>query len=393
MGWVLGDSLGETVPSVFISGAGPAGLVLGNLLRAEGIDCVIAERRSREHVEQRARAGFLAANSVRILTRHGLAAGLEAAGRQHDTCAFRGEHGQFELKYSQLGRGEIHTVYPQQFLVRDLIGEFLDRDGEIRFGTSIAAIDAQQGEVTLDNGETLGARFVAGCDGRHGVSRQAVPGRTYRRDHGISWLALLAEAPPSMASVMYAIHPNGFAGHMARTATVTRYYLQVPKNTDPATWPDDRVWDELNLRMRADRYGALNQGPIIERRIVDMTSFVREPIQHGRLFLAGDAASLISPSAAKGANLALMAAEVLAKALSQAIKTGDSTLLDGYGAECLPRIWRAQEFSHWMINLLHAPSGDSEEAVFARSLQRARLASLQCSRAHQDFFAENYIGV
>jgi p-hydroxybenzoate 3-monooxygenase len=180
---------------------------------------------------------------------------------------------------------------------------------------------------------------------------------------------------------------------MARTATITRYYLQVPRGEDAETWTDERVWDELRLRMRADQYGELKQGPIVERRVVDMTSHVLDPIQHERLFLAGDAASLISPSAAKGANLALMAAELLGQAMASAVNHGDERLLARYSADCLPRIWRAQEFSHWMINLLHGPFGDSEDAVFARSLQRARLESLQNSRTHQDFFAENYIGI
>lgn len=180
---------------------------------------------------------------------------------------------------------------------------------------------------------------------------------------------------------------------MARTPSVTRYYLQVPKGEDTQAWPEQRIWDELNLRMRADQYGVLRQGPVIERRVVDMTSHVMEPIQYQRLFLAGDAASLISPSAAKGANLAIMESEVLANALAAVLNQGDERPLVRYSAECLPRIWRAQEFSHWMVNLLHGPAGSGEDAVFLRALQRARLESLSASRAHQDFFAENYVGI
>jgi p-hydroxybenzoate 3-monooxygenase len=388
------------VSRVLVVGAGPAGLVLGNLLRAEGIDCVIFERRSRAHVESRARAGFLAANTVRVLTEGGLAAGLAANGLPHDTCAFRGEGFEFELQYSQLGRGEVHTVYPQQDLVRDLIAEFLDRGGEVRFETQVLAVDPDQAEVTFQDptGEVhrLSGQYVVGCDGQHGVSRQAVPAdqaQRFQRDHGVSWLALLAEAPPSMAAIMYAVHGNGFAGHMARSPTVTRYYLQVPKGEDPRAWSEQRVWDELHLRMRAGLYGPLKQGPLLERRVVDMTSHVMDPIQYRRLFLAGDAASLISPSAAKGANLAVMAVDVLAKALAAALNQGDERPLAGYSADCLPRIWRAQEFSHWMINLLHGPAGDSDEAVFLRALQRARLISLRDSPASQHAFAENYVGI
>ncbi len=384
--------MGSADADVLIAGAGPAGLVLGNLLRAAGIDCLVLERQSRVHVENRARAGFLAANSVRVLTENGLAEGLRRDGIPHDTCAFRGDHAEFELKYSELGRGEIHTVYPQQLLVADLIAEFLDRGGEIRFGAEVSEISADGASVTVDD-IPLRARYVAGCDGQHGVSRQAVPARVFHRDHGISWLAILAEAPPSMSAVGYAIHERGFAGHMARTSTVTRYYLQVPSGEDPEAWTDDRIWDELHLRMRAEQYGPLKQGAIIERRVVDMTSHVMNTIQHGNLFLAGDAASLISPSAAKGANLALMEAEILANALIAALKRDEDGPLERYSAECLPRIWRAQEFSHWMISLLHGPFGDDDEAVFHRALRDARLESLRVSRSHQDFFAENYVGI
>lgn len=378
---------------MLIVGAGPAGLVLGNILRADGIDCAILERRSRAHVESRARAGFLAANSVRILDEHGLSAGLHEAGQQHDTCAFRGEHGQFELKYSELGRGEIHTVYPQQNLVRDLIAEFLDRGGELHFDIPVLDVEPEAPSVRTASG-VWPARFVAGCDGQHGVTATAQPAaRRYRRDHQVSWLAILAEAPPSMAAVMYAVHPNGFAGHMARSPSVTRYYLQCPPGRDPASLSDDQIWEELSLRMRVDEYGSLKQGPIIERRVVDMHSNVLDPIQHGSLFLVGDAASLISPSAAKGANLAIMEAETLGRAMIAALRHDDSCALTRYSADCLPRIWRAQEFSHWMINLLHGPSGHDDDAVFLRALQRARLESLRISRAHQDFFAENYVGI
>ncbi|KZB86998.1 4-hydroxybenzoate 3-monooxygenase [Amycolatopsis regifaucium] len=384
--------MGKIDADVLITGAGPAGLVLGNLLRAAGIDCLILERQSREHVENRARAGFLAANSVRVLTGNGLADGLLRDGARHDTCAFRTDQAEFELKYGELGTGEVHTVYPQQFLVTDLIAEFLARGGEIRFETEVTSVSGTEATVIADD-LLLRAEYIAGCDGQHGVSRQSVPARIFRRDHEISWLAILAEAPPSMSAIGYAIHERGFAGHMARTSTVTRYYLEVPRGEDPAAWPDERIWDELHVRMAAGYHGELKRGPIIERRIVDLGSRVMDTIQRGKLFLAGDAASLISPSAAKGANLALMEAEILAGALVAALEKGDTTALDRYSADCLPRIWRAQEFSHWMINLLHSPPGYGDEALFLRGLRDARLESLRVSRAHQNFFAENYVGI
>ncbi|WP_354643756.1 4-hydroxybenzoate 3-monooxygenase [Kitasatospora camelliae] len=397
------EQLPEDGATVLITGAGPAGLVLGNLLLAEGIDCLIVERQSRAHVERRARAGFLGAHTVRVLTAGGLAGGLLAAGRQHDTCAFRTEDGEFELVYGERGNGEVHTVYPQQDLVRDLVAEFLARGGDIRFDTEAVAltgVDGHRPELLTRTADgltrVLSGAFVAGCDGRHGLARTAVPAtaaRRHHRDHRVSWLALLAAAPQSMAAVAYAVHEAGFAGHMARTPDVTRYYLQVPRGTDPQDWTDERIWSELHLRMRADRYGPLHEGAVLERRVVDMASDVQDPIQYGRLFLVGDAASLISPSAAKGANLAVMEAEILARALTAAVRGGDEKPLAAYSADCLPRIWRAQEFSHWMINLLHGPAGDHDEAVFLRGLQRARLESLRTSRRHQDHFAENYVGI
>lgn len=390
-------------PTVLIVGAGPAGLVLGNLLRAADIDCLILERQSRAHVEHRARAGYLAANTVRILTDNGLAAGLLRNGQQHDTCMFRTDHGSFELRYGSRGRGEVHTVYPQQDLVRDLIAEYLDRGGDIRFETRVRDlndVDTNQPWATCEgaDGEVhqRSCEYVAGCDGQHGISRSAVPAdaaQRYRRDHGVSWLALLAQAPQSMAAVAYAVHANGFAGHMARSPSVTRYYLQCPRGHDPASWSHERIWEELHLRMRGELHGRLREGQILERGVVDMSSYVMDPIQYGRLFLVGDAASLISPSAAKGANLAVMEAEVLGKALVAHLKGDDEQQLRGYSAACLPRVWRAQEFSHWMINLLHGPMGDDDEAVFLRALQHARLESLRTSRSHQDFFAENYVGI
>ncbi|MFF8880801.1 4-hydroxybenzoate 3-monooxygenase [Streptomyces flaveolus] len=389
--------------TVLITGAGPAGLLLGNLLLADGCKCTIIERNSRQQVESRARAGFLAAHSVRTLERHGLAAGLLTHGQRHSTCLFRTPEEQFELDYAHLGQGEIHTVYPQQNLIADLISEFLKRGGDLRFETS--AIEVH--DVLSDRpwilcrdaeGRTyqLSGRFIAGCDGQHGVAREATQRtavRTHHRDHQVSWLAVLADAPPSMAAVGYAMNDRGFAGHMARSSSVTRYYLQIPRGDCPEQWPEQRVWEELSLRMQADHHGPLNQGPIRERRVVNMASYVTDPIQYGSLFLAGDAASLISPSAAKGANLAIMEAEILAKALSAALRTSNFESLVRYSTDCLPRIWRAQEFSHWMINLLHIPAGNDSEAYFLRALQQTRVRSLRTSRRHQDYFAENYVGI
>jgi p-hydroxybenzoate 3-monooxygenase len=384
--------------AVLIVGAGPAGLVLGNLLRAAGIGTLIVERAKREQVRTRARAGFLGPHSARVLTEHGLGAGMLHEGRPHGVCAFRGENGEFALDYARLGRGEVHTVYPQQDLVTDLIEEYLDRGGELRFGVTVTDVDPRTATIGYRDAHGTGrltGRFLAGCDGAHGVTRRAMPeaATRHRQDHGVAWLAVLAQAPQSMAAVTYALHDDGFAGHMARSPDVTRYYLQVPPDDDPAAWTDDRIWTALNTRMRTAEFGPLRRGRITERRVVHLRSEVVDPIRHERLFLVGDAASLISPSAAKGANLAIMEADLLARALVDALTRDDHDALAAYSRTCLPRIWRAQEFSRWMIELLHGPAPATADAGFHRALRHARLDSLRDSHAHQNFFAEHYVGI
>ncbi|MER6302809.1 4-hydroxybenzoate 3-monooxygenase [Kitasatospora sp. NPDC001539] len=397
----------QTIPAVtdsadvVILGAGPAGLTLGNLLLAAGIDCVVLERADRRHVQTRARAGFLAAHTVRVLDRHGLSDGLHRRGLPHGTCEFRTDGGRFRLDYGALGLGERHTVYPQQDLVTDLLTHYLAAGGRIRFETEALTVDDAAGArptVTVRDPEgrpgRWRARYVAGCDGRHGAARRSLPAAArHQRDHGVSWLGLLAEAPPSLDAVGYALHERGFAGHMARTPEVTRYYLQCERGTAPDAWSEERIWDELGLRMRTAEHGPLHQGRIIQRSVIDLQSDVMETLRHGSLLLAGDAASLPAPAAAKGANLAVLEAELLAEALIDDLAHGDPAALDRYSPRCLAHIWRAQEFSHWMIQLLHAPYASDGEALFHESLRRSRIESLRTSRAHQEWFAENYVGI
>ncbi|MFF6883878.1 4-hydroxybenzoate 3-monooxygenase [Streptomyces sp. NPDC012421] len=393
---------GSDSADVVIVGAGPAGLVLGNILLSHGVDCVVLERAARDSVENRARAGFLVPHTVRVLERNGLDAGIRRRGREHGVCEFRTEDGRFRLDYRLLGRGEPHTVYPQHDLVADLLDRYLDGGGRVRFGAEAVAVsDADGPTPTVTVREADGrpvrrrARYVAACDGRHGVGRRSLPPGAVRhhRDHGVSWLGLLAEAPPSLDAVGYSVHPRGFAGHMARSADITRYYLQCAPGTRADAWSDDHVWGELALRMRASAYGPLMSGPIVRRAVVDLESDVIEPLRHGSLFLVGDAAALISPSAAKGANLAVLEAEILGHALVDDLVHGDPRALDRYSERCLAHIWRAQEFSRWMIRLLHElpdPDGDS---LFRERLRYARLAALRDSASAQHWFAENYVGI
>jgi p-hydroxybenzoate 3-monooxygenase len=445
------DEQTRNATDVIILGAGPAGLVLGNLLQNSGVDCVVLERAEQAYVRTRARAGFLAAHTVRILERHGLAEGLRQRGQAHSVCEFRSADGRFRLDYGGLGRGERHTVYPQQLLVTDLLTRFVASGGRVCFGTeAVAVLDADTDRPSVAVQDADGrpgrwqGRYVAGCDGRHGAARRSLPAdavRRYHCDHAVTWLGLLAEAPPSMDAVGYAVHERGFAGHMARTPEITRYYLQCERGTPVDAWSEERIWDELELRMRGQEFGPLNRGRVVQRSVVDLESDVLEPLRHGSLFLAGDAAGLVSPSAAKGANLAVLEAEILAEALVSDLVHGDSSGLDAYSARCLAYIWRAQEFSHWMIRLLHGTnrpadstsdgtqsghrasdgtlsghgawdgtlSGHSASGVnmadggalgagcgpslFHDSLRRSRLASLRTSRSHQDWFAEHYVGV
>ncbi|MFI6376885.1 4-hydroxybenzoate 3-monooxygenase [Streptomyces sp. NPDC050546] len=399
----MADRQTRSTTDVVVLGAGPAGLVLGNLLQQRGVDCVVLERAERAHVETRARAGFLAANTVRILERHGLAEGLRRHGQPHSVCEFRGADGRFRLDYSGLGRGERHTVYPQQQLVSDLLTRFLASGGRVEFATEAVTVlgsGTERPSVTVREADgrpgRWRARYVAGCDGRHGAARRSLPPGSVRRhhcDHGVTWLGLLAEAPPSLDAVGYAVHERGFAGHMARTSEITRYYVQCERGTPADAWSEERIWDELELRMRGAEYGPLHRGRIVRRGVVDLESDVLEPLRHGSLFLVGDAAGLVSPSAAKGANLAVLEAEILAEALVDDLVHGDSGGLDTYSARCLPYLWRAQEFSHWMIRLLHGPSGSDGTSLFHDSLRRSRIASLRTSRSHQDWFAEHYAGV
>ncbi|MFC8247026.1 4-hydroxybenzoate 3-monooxygenase [Streptomyces chartreusis] len=385
---------------VVVVGAGPAGLTIGNILRAASVDCLVLEIETREFIEQRPRAGVLEEGAVRGLQRRGLADNLLARAQRHTECEFRFDGERYRLEYAEL-TGVNHWVYPQQLLVTDLVREYADvRGGAIRFGVQdveLHDLDTDHPSVSYtcpDTGrrQVVHCDFVAGCDGARGVTRAALPaGRAHiaRSDYGIGWLALLAQAPPSSDCVLFGMHARGFAGHMPRSAEVTRYYLECPPGDDPENWSEDRVWTELQQRLGANGVPPLTEGRLIEKRVLDMHNYVVEPMVFGRLFLAGDAAHLTAPIAAKGMNLALHDAFLLGDGLVAHLTKGDGTGLDGYSAACLNRVWDCQEFSHWLSEVYHGTSsGDPYRAGTTLARLRRIFDSPTAARA----FAEQYLG-
>ncbi|GAA1345759.1 4-hydroxybenzoate 3-monooxygenase [Catellatospora bangladeshensis] len=403
MGYSVSDRVGEWAGQsngrpVGIVGAGPAGLTLGNLLGQAGIPCVVLERGTREHIENRPRAGVIEHRAVQMLARHGLADRLLREADRHGACEFRVDGRAHEVDYSSLYDGQTHYVYPQQEVVKDLVGAYTAAGGDIRFGVTDVAVhgvDTPCPSLTWTSADGRAQRlecsFIAGADGFHGVTRRSIPAgavQEFSHQHGIEWLSILAEAPPSTHKVIYALHPDGFAGHMLRSPTVSRYYLQVPVGESVDAWPDERVWAELRKRLALrDSDWSLTEGRIVEKRILDMRSHVVEPMNHGRLYLLGDAAHIITPVGAKGMNLALHDAEVLAAALTAHHRSGDDSGLRSYSDVCLRRVWRAQEFSQWMVFMIHR----SPEPFLSR-LGQARLEHLIASRSSAGYFAQNYVG-
>ncbi|MFI9075286.1 4-hydroxybenzoate 3-monooxygenase [Streptomyces sioyaensis] len=377
---------------VVIVGAGPAGLTVANLLRAAGVDCVVLEAESREFIEQRPRAGFMEEWAVRALERHGLAARLLERAATQGEFEFRFEGERHTVRTAELS-GRRHFVYPQPLLVTDLLASYADvAGGDVRFGVRevrLHDIDSALPAVSYTDPVTgdrhrLACDFIAGCDGARGVTRAAIPADralVTRHDHGVAWLALLAEAPPSADGVVFGLHERGFGAHMARSPEVTRYYLQVAPGEDVGNWSHTRVWSELRTRLAAAGAPPLTEGPLIEKVVLDMHNYVVEPMVHGRLHLAGDAAHLVAPIAAKGMNLAINDALLLGEALIAHYR-GDDSGLAGYSQACLRRVWQYLEFSQWLSQVLHgASSGDRFQAGTARARLRRLLGSESAAKA------------
>ncbi|MBC6459142.1 4-hydroxybenzoate 3-monooxygenase [Actinomadura sp. HBU206391] len=378
---------------VAIVGAGPAGLLLSHLLHTRGIDSVVLESRDRTYVERRQRAGLLEQGTVDVLRASGVADRLDREGLVH--------HG-LELRFGGTGHripltdltGRTVTVYAQTEIVKDLIAVRLAAGGDVRFEAEVLAVDSGTPSVTYrQNGETrtLECDVIAGCDGFHGVCRPAVPGlRAFERGYPYGWLGVLADVPPSTEELIYCHHERGFALHSLRSPSVSRLYLQVPHDDDIARWPDERIWDELRTRFAVDGDWELRDGPILEKSITPMRSFVAEPMRHDRMFLAGDAAHIVPPTGAKGLNLAVSDVTVLARALTEWYKSGSYALIDNYSDICLKRVWRAEHFSYWMTTLLHT---DPSQDAFGHRLQRSHLDYVAGSQAAATMLAENYVGL
>jgi len=382
---------------VAIVGAGPAGLVLSHLLSRAGIDTVVLERHDRAYIEQRVRAGVLEHPSVALLRELGLATRLDAEGLVHTGVQLAFEGRRHRIDFEQLTGGAI-TVYGQQEIVKDLVAARLDAGLPLVFDVEDVAFDDIDGSPRVTyavHGEPheLRVRLVAGCDGFHGPSRGYVRGLgAVERDYPFGWLGILAAAAPTQDELIYANHERGFALYSMRSPTITRMYLQVPADEDADAWSDDRIWSEFERRLPTADGFTFNTGPILERGVTAMRSFVATPMRSGRLLLAGDAAHIVPPTGAKGMNLAIADVQVLAEVAERFVRDGDEDALDTYTERCVRRVWRAQHFSWWMTTMLHR-FGDGDEDAYQRELQLAQLRHLTSSTAAATDFAENYVGV
>ncbi|MFI1993950.1 4-hydroxybenzoate 3-monooxygenase [Actinoplanes sp. NPDC020271] len=377
--------------TVVIVGAGPAGMSLANFLQRRGVGCVVLEARDREYVEGRQRAGVIDHRAEEIFGEFGLAEQVAGGAPLETLLEIRVGGVPRLLDVPGLAGGRPSRLVPQQLLVQRLIRSFLDGGGDLRFGVGDVTprdLDRERPRVTYGDGE-LSCSYVAGCDGFHGVSRRSVPDgvlTTYSFDHGIGWYTVLAESPAPRYPLM-AVSRHGFAAQFARGPHASRFYLQHPTGEDPRQWPDEYTWEQLRLRLGDD---GLRDGRITGREVVDMRSFVAEPMAYGKMFLVGDAAHIITPMGAKGMNLAIADAYLLARAIVAAERDGDVSGLAGYSSACLRRTWDYQEFSRWYTEMMHF-AGDESDA-FRRRLALARLDRLFSSPPAAAAFADLMAG-
>jgi p-hydroxybenzoate 3-monooxygenase len=373
-------------------------LVLAHLLHLQGIESVVLEARDREYVQQRVRAGVLEQNTVDLLRAAGVSERLDREGIVHHGIELRFDGEGHRIAMSDLTGGRAIWIYGQQEVVKDLIAAREAAGVPPVFEVSdvqVHDVDGDAPSITYKTVDGVDVRLdcdvVAGCDGFHGICRPAVGAdrlQVAEREYPFGWLGILAEVAPSTDELIYAYHDRGFAMHSLRSPTLSRLYLQVDPDDDIANWPDDRIWQELHTRFEAPGW-SLTEGPIVEKGITPMRSFVAAPMRRGRLFLAGDAAHIVPPTGAKGLNLAVNDVRVLAEALTAFYANGSATGLDEYSDTCLQRVWRVQDFSTYMTTLLHRLGGDDFDA----GLQRSRLRYVTSSEAAARSLAENYVGL
>jgi p-hydroxybenzoate 3-monooxygenase len=384
---------------VGIVGAGPAGLTLALLLRRAGVESVILEDRDRPYLEQRVRAGLLEQNTVDLMHDLGVGERLAREGLEHDGIYLRRRGKTQHVAITEL-TGRHVTIYAQQEVVKDMIAALLERGGSVEFEVSHVAVhdfdsSGQRPRITYTSdgpdSKELECDFIAACDGFHGICRPSIPDGVlteYDFTYGFGWLGILAEAAPATDELIYCWHERGFALYSMRSPRVSRLYIQVPADEKIERWPDDRIWEELQTRMASEGW-QVNEGHIFDKGITPMRTFVCEPMQCGELFLVGDAAHIVPPTGAKGLNLAVNDARLLADALVEWYRDGSRAKLDSYSQTALRRVWRAQDFSNYMTQLLH----DLDRGPFDRKLQLSRLEYLERSEAAATSLAENYAGL
>jgi p-hydroxybenzoate 3-monooxygenase len=384
---------------VGIIGAGPAGLMLSLLLSKEGIDSIVLENRGREEIEATIRAGVLEQGTVDLMTEMGLAERMQREGAVHHGIELRFDGEGHRIDLYELTNGRAITVYPQHEVLKDLIAARLNQEGPILFNVKevqLYDISSSQQRIRFvhesDQSE-LQCDFIAGCDGFHGVSRPSIPEAVqhiFSRTYPFGWLGILMQAPPSSEELIYAYSDRGFALVSTRSPDLQRMYIQCDPNDDIAKWSDEMILEELQARLATRGHWQLRVGPIIQKSILAMRSFVIEPMQYGRLFLAGDAAHIVPPTGAKGLNLAVADVRHLARALTQFYKEKQTDLLEAYSATCVRRVWRAEHFSWWMTSMLHRFPDDD---AFYQRLQHAQLEYTVRSSAAASSLAENYVGL
>jgi len=383
---------------VGIVGAGPAGLVLSHLLYLHGLDSIVVENRSRQYVEERVRAGVLEQGTVDLLTEMGVGERMKIEGLVHYGIELRFAGHGHRIDFQELTGGKSITIYAQHEVLKDLNSARIATGGQVFFEVEDVSVhDFDNSSPTIRyrrDGKTyeLACDFIAGCDGFHGICRPSIPPGVlteYEREYPFGWLGILAEAPPSSDEFIYTYHDRGFALLSMRTPQISRLYLQCKPDEDIDLWSDEKIWQELQVRLASNGW-KLTQGQILQKGVTGMRSFVVEPMQYGRLFLAGDSAHIVPPTGAKGLNLAVADVQILARGLREYYTTGCRDLLNRYSEICLRRVWKVQRFSWWMTSMLHR---FPDENPFDQRRQLAELDYVTSSRAAAKTLAENYVGL